>query len=220
MKSNYFASNLKYLRTKKGLEQRDISEMLGLKSPTSVTNWEKGTNMARAGHLNDLASYFNIPLQDLVNTNLQDNDLNNIKLNITDTKNRYPFTEVVNIPVLGTIACGDPIIAEENIEEYKARPMNEPMNGNLFYLRAKGDSMEPKIPDGSYVLIREQADVENGEIAAVLVNGDTEATLKKIRKLNDIVLLEAINDTYEPYIIDDNNPATIIGKAVEVSFQL
>lgn len=210
MADNYFASNLKYLRVKRGLEQKDISEMLGLKSPTSVTNWEKGSNLASAGRMNDLASFFGVKIDDLVNTDLTaESDESFIRI-----------SQTVKIPVLGQIACGDPITAEENIEEYRERPINNLPNGELFYLKASGDSMEPTIPNKSYVLIREQADVENGEIAAVLVNGDTEATLKKIRKLNGVVLLEAINDAYEPYIINEENPARILGKAVEVSFEL
>lgn len=70
MKNNFFATNLKFLRTKKGLEQKDISDFLGLKSPTSVTNWEKGTNLARAGHLSELASFFGVSLHDLMNVDL------------------------------------------------------------------------------------------------------------------------------------------------------
>lgn len=70
MKNNFFASNLKYLRIQKGLEQKDISNFLGLKSPTSVTNWEQGTNLPRAGRLYDLASLFGVPLHDLVETDL------------------------------------------------------------------------------------------------------------------------------------------------------
>ena len=68
--NNFFATNLKFLRTKKGLEQKDISDFLGLKSPTSVTNWEKGTNLARAGHLSELASFFGVSLHDLMNVDL------------------------------------------------------------------------------------------------------------------------------------------------------
>lgn len=215
MERNFFASNLKYLRTKRGLEQKDISEMLGLKSPISVTNWEKGTNMARAGHLNDLANFFDVSLHDLVNNDLILMDRDKIY-----SDNVFPVMKTVNIPVLGKIACGEPIKAEENIEEYRERPATNLPQGELFYLKAQGDSMEPKIPDGSYVLIREQPDVENGEIAAVLVNGDTEATLKKVRKLNGFTLLEALNEEYEPYISDKDNPARILGKAVEVSFEL
>ncbi|WP_455224627.1 helix-turn-helix domain-containing protein [Granulicatella sp.] len=70
MQNNFFATNLKFLRTKKGLEQKDISDFLGLKSPTSVTNWEKGTNLARAGHLSELASFFSVSLHDLMNVDL------------------------------------------------------------------------------------------------------------------------------------------------------
>ena len=74
MKNNFFASNLKYLRTQKGLEQKDISELLGLKSPTSITNWEKGTNLARAGHLLELASFFDVSLHDLMEKDLSSVD--------------------------------------------------------------------------------------------------------------------------------------------------
>lgn len=70
MQNNFFATNLKFLRTKKGLEQKDTSDFLGLKSPTSVTNWEKGTNLARAGHLSELASFFGVSLHDLMNVDL------------------------------------------------------------------------------------------------------------------------------------------------------
>lgn len=80
--------------------------------------------------------------------------------------------------------------------------------------------MEPKIPDGSDVLIRMQDEVEDGEIAAVLVNGDSEATLKRVKKQGDIVMLIAENSAYAPYIITKDNPARILGKAVGVSFDL
>lgn len=74
MKKNFFANNLKYLRIKKGLEQKEISDFLGLKSPTSVTNWEKGTNLARAGHLSKLASLFGVSLHDLMEKDLSSVD--------------------------------------------------------------------------------------------------------------------------------------------------
>lgn len=124
------------------------------------------------------------------------------------------------IPVLGTIACGEPILADENISDYRETFNHNLPNGELFYLEAKGDSMSPAIPNGSYVLLKKQKDVENGEIAAVLVNGDEEATLKRVRKLNGSTLLEAINESYAPYIVNENNPARIIGKAVKVEYDL
>lgn len=159
------------------------------------------------GVIQKIADYFQIPKSEIDTTYKNANNIQSI-------------SKVVEIPVLGEIACGDPITAEENIEEFRERPADNLPHGDLFYLKAKGDSMEPKIPNESFVLIREQADVENGEIAAVLVNGDTEATLKKIRKLHGVILLEALNDAYEPYIISKENLAHILGKAVEVSFEL
>ena len=127
---------------------------------------------------------------------------------------------IVSIPILGTIKCGQPILAEENITGYREELSDRLPSGNLFYLHSQGDSMLPTIPEGSLVLIREQPSVEYGEIAAVLVNGDTEATLKRVKKQGDIVMLIADNPDYPPYIITDDNPARIIGKAVLVSTEL
>ena len=126
----------------------------------------------------------------------------------------------VKIPVIGEIACGDPILADENIIDYHVEPADLLPAGNLFYLKAKGDSMEPKIPNQSLVLIREQSDVESGEIAAVLVNGDTEATLKRVKKQNGYLILHPDNSNYEPMIVDENNPARIIGKALQITAKL
>jgi len=101
---------------------------------------------------------------------------------------------------LGKIACGDPITADENLTGYRYESPDNLPSGNLFYLQAKGDSMEPTIPNGSYVLIREQPEVENGEIAAVLVNGDTEATLKRVKRQAETVFLMPDNPRHEKHI--------------------
>ena len=127
---------------------------------------------------------------------------------------------IVSIPILGTIKCGQPILAEDNITGYREELSDRLPSGNLFYLKSQGDSMVPTIPEGSLVLIREQPTVEYGEVAAVLVNGDTEATLKRVKKQGDIIMLIADNPDYPPYIITDDNPARIIGKAVQVSVDL
>jgi repressor LexA len=118
--------------------------------------------------------------------------------------------------VLGTIACGEPILAEQNISEYVYESPERLPAGELFYLRAKGKSMEPTIPDGSLVLIREQPHVENGAVAAVLVNGDEEATLKRVKRQADLLILLPDNPEYEPIIVTPDNPARIIGRAVQV----
>lgn len=208
-----FAKNLKYLRAKRGIEQIELARMLGKKSGSSISSWESGTYTPKIGTLAKIADIFNVDLDDLMNIDLSDTS--------TPT-NLIPISRasIVSIPILGTIKCGQPILAEENITSYREELSDRLPSGNLFYLRSQGDSMLPTIPEGSLVLIREQPTVEYGEVAAVLVNGDTEATLKRVKKQGDIVMLIADNPDYPPYVITKDNPARIIGKAVLVSTEL
>lgn len=126
----------------------------------------------------------------------------------------------IRIPIIGTIACGDPITAEQNVVGYLSENSEGLPGGTLFALEAKGNSMEPTIPNGAYVTIREQSEVENGEIAAVLVNGDTEATLKRVKRQGGLLILMPDNSQHEPYIVTPENPAKIMGKAVRFSRNL
>ena len=208
-----FAKNLKYLRAKRGIEQIELARMLGKKSGSSISSWESGTYTPKIGTLAKIADIFNVDLDDLMNIDLSDGPR---------PSNLIPVnTAAVSlIPILGTIKCGQPILAEENITGYREELSDRLPSGNLFYLRSQGDSMLPTIPEGSLVLIREQPTVEYGEVAAVLVNGDTEATLKRVKKQGDIVMLIADNPDYPPYVITKDNPARIIGKAVLVSTEL
>lgn len=208
-----FAKNLKYLRAKRGIEQIELARMLGKKSGSSISSWESGTYTPKIGTLAKIADIFNVDLDDLMNIDLSD---------ASTPTNLIPISRasIVSIPILGTIKCGQPILAEENITSYREELSDRLPSGNLFYLRSQGDSMLPTIPEGSLVLIREQPTVEYGEVAAVLVNGDTEATLKRVKKQGDIVMLIADNPDYPPYVITKDNPARIIGKAVLVSTEL
>lgn len=204
-----FAKNLQSYMDKFGISRRELSDKMDV-GYTTLTDWVKGNTYPRIDKIEMLANYFHIQKSDLIESKERKSD---IPTNIHPAKIR-------NIPLIGTIACGEPITAEQNIDEYVATLDEGLPSGELFYLRAKGDSMEPRIPDGSEVLCRAQPDVESGEIAAVLVNGDEEATLKRVHKLNGYVLLEAINEGYEPYIINEANPARIVGKAVSVKSEL
>lgn len=128
--------------------------------------------------------------------------------------------KIVSIPVLGSIAAGKPILAEQNIDEYIPVVSSSVPSGDLICLNIKGDSMSPGIPNNSQVIIRLQPEVEDGEIAAVLVNGDTEATLKRIKKQNGMMMLLPDNPEYAPIIVTKDFPARIIGKAVQVIYNL
>ena len=123
-----------------------------------------------------------------------------------------PVPEMKKVPLVGRIACGTPILAQENIEDYVDVPKDRHVD---FCLTCAGDSMiDAGIDDGDTVYIRKQPDVENGEIAAVRI-GD-EATLKRVYKYPDCIVLEAENRAYAPlrYFKEDMNNVVIEGKAV------
>ena len=126
--------------------------------------------------------------------------------------NILPMPEMRKIPLLGTISCGAPVLAEEHIEGQVDIPANIHAD---FALTCKGDSMiNARIFDGDIVYIRQQDTVENGEIAAVLI--ETEATLKRFKRLPDRIILEPENPLYDPLVYrkEEMNELRILGKAV------
>lgn len=123
-----------------------------------------------------------------------------------------PLPETCKVPLVGRIACGQPITAEENIEDYLDVPVGHHVD---FALLCEGDSMvDAGIDDGDVVYIRKQPDVENGQIAAVRI--DNEATLKRVYKYVDRIVLQPENRAYPPltYVGAEMNQVTIEGKAV------
>lgn len=194
-----FAENLKYYIERDGTSQTIVANNLNIPEMT-MSNWMRAITYPRVDKIQLLADYFSIRRSDLTEERPK---------NIYEAK---PPT--VKIPVLGKIACGDPILVAENYEEYHYESPDRLPRGDLVYLEAKGDSMVPTIPDGSLVLLRAQSDVENGEIAAVLLNGDTEATLKRVKKQGDAIILMPDNPNHNPIIVNSENPAKIIGKAI------
>ena len=191
-------NNLQHFLKRKGINQTDMARDLNFPE-TTVSNWMKAETYPRPDKIQLMADYFGVNRSDLT----EKRATNIIPIN----------SHFVKIPVIGEIACGVPILAEQNIQDHIYEPLDSLPAGEIFALRAKGDSMEPTIPNGALVLVREQSEVENGEIAAVLVNGDTEATLKRVKKYGDTILLMPDNPKHEPYIVNQNNPARIVGKA-------
>ena len=127
-------------------------------------------------------------------------------------------SDTVKIKVLGRVAAGVPIEAVEEIigEEKISRKMAN--SGEYFGLRISGDSMEPTIHHGSIVIVRQQDDVENGEIAIVVVNGN-DATCKRIEKFDNGIMLVPINTEYEEKFYSNEEieslPVKIVGKVVQ-----
>ncbi|HEX9712768.1 MAG TPA: transcriptional repressor LexA [Actinomycetota bacterium] len=124
---------------------------------------------------------------------------------------------VQNVPLVGQIAAGSPILAAENIEETLPVPADMVGSGTLFALRVRGDSMvDAGIFDGDVVIIRQQPVAEDGEIVAALVDGE-EATVKTLRRSGRRVILEAANPAYGPIEADE---VAILGKVVSVMRRL
>lgn len=123
------------------------------------------------------------------------------------------------IPVLGTVRAGVPVEAVENIIDYEEISEDMARQGDFFALQIKGDSMEPKISEGDVVIVRKQSDVDSGNIAIVLVNGE-EATIKKIQKFEGGINLIPSNPSYDVRTYTNEQieslPVQILGKVVEL----
>ena len=119
-----------------------------------------------------------------------------------------------DVPVLGRIAAGTPILAAEHVEEVLPLPVDLVGNDPVFLLEVKGDSMiDAGIFEGDLVAVRSQKDARDGEIVAALIDGE-EATVKRLRRRDGKVILEAANPAYEPMVFTDG--VELVGKVVSV----
>ncbi len=122
-------------------------------------------------------------------------------IEITDDSFGLTRREVVNVPLVGSIAAGQPILAEQNIEDYFPIPVEMLPNQETFMLRVKGDSMiNAGIFNGDQIIVKQQSVARNGEIVAALV--DDSATVKRFYKENGRYRLQPENDSMEPIIVD------------------
>lgn len=207
MPENDLARKIRALRAKHDLTLEQVAQQVGVGRST-VRKWETGliANMRR-DKIEKLAEALHTTPGYLMGWE-SDDDSATPSL----PSNVLPMPEMKKVPLVGTIACGEPILAEENIEEYVSVPKHIPAD---FALTCKGDSMiNARIFDGDIVYIRQQDTVESGEIAAVLIND--EATLKRVKVYTDHIVLEPENPMYKPlvYWCEEMNTVRILGKAV------
>lgn len=204
-----FSERLRQLRTERGISQQTLANSLGDISKSSINMYERGEREPGLEMLEAIADFFNVDMDFLLGkSNIQ----NKARAGVFSTDNIIPMPEMRKIPLIGCIACGAPILAEEHIEDYIDIPKHIHVD---FALTCKGDSMiNARIFDGDIVYIRKQDTVENGEIAAVLI--EDEATLKRVRLFDDHISLEPENPQYRPIVYwgDEMNSVRILGKAV------
>lgn len=201
-----FKENIKALRVSHNYSQQDVAKYVGT-TKTAVSLWESGDRFPRMEAAYKLAALYGVSVPELLK---DEEEYENLSYGLKRA-------HTVRKPLVGSIACGEPILAAENIEEYVEVPVDIKCD---FLLRCKGDSMTgARIYDGDLVYIRQQPTVEDGEIAAVLIG--EEATLKRVRRMGDQVLLLADNPAYLPMVFDGTGEEMrIIGKAVGCLFQL
>lgn len=204
MSENDLSGKIRDLRAKHNLTLEQVAQSVGVGKST-VRKWETGliANMRRdkiaklATALHTTPAYL-MGWEELEGATLPENVI--------------PLPEMKEIPLIGAIACGVPILAQEHIEEYINIPKHITAD---FALTCKGDSMiNARIFDGDIVYIRQQDTVDNGQIAAVLIDG--EATLKRVQLYEDHISLEPENPQYRPLVYwgEEMNTIRILGKAV------
>lgn len=195
---------LRRLREARGLFQKDVASAIGVDRTTYV-KYERGDSEPSFQILEKLADFFNVSVDYLLGR---------------DNASSLPqSTGGTWVPVLGRVAAGIPIEAIEEVEDYEEISPDMAKTGEFFALKIQGDSMEPKISNGDVVIVRQQPDCDNGDIAVVLVNGD-EATVKRIKKNPEGIMLIPNNTSYEPMFYSNDDvkklPVRIIGKVVEL----
>lgn len=189
-------------RKAKGMTQGELAEKIGVKTP-AVYKYESGLVVnLKQETIGKLAAALDVSPSWLM---CLDNE-------IPLSPGMIAVPAMARVPLVGAIACGTPTLAEQNVEGSVDMP--EHIRAD-FALRCKGDSMiNARIYDGDIVYIRQQEEVEHGEIAAVLV--DDAATLKRVYLYDDHIILEAENPQYRPMVYwgEEMNGIKILGKAI------
>lgn len=213
MTSHTMGERIKMARKAKGLTQKQLGEIIGA-AHTSISNWENDQNYPDMDTITRLLETLDISANHLLG-----NDLEISASADKDAVSIFSYPDILPIgkqrlPVLGSVSCGEPQYAEEELEFYIQNTTH--INAD-FILRARGDSMiGARIYDGDLVFVRKQPDVDDGQIAVVLI--DDETLLKRVYKLRDGRReLRAENPKYRPIMVggrDETRTIQILGRAV------
>ncbi len=189
---------IKEMRVVKGLTQAELAKMLDI-APTTVSSWERGENRPLMDKISILADIFDVPVSHFFPKSKK------------EVEGIMPL-RTKKVPLLGTIAAGEPIYCAEECTAYITVDYDLDVD---FCIKVNGDSMiEARINNDDTVFIRQQPTVENGEIAAVMI--DDEVTLKRFYHNNGGVILRPENCKYQPryYSEKDFKQIRILGKAI------
>lgn len=194
MKDN-IGKRIAELRRERGLNQEELAELAMLHRVT-IAKYETGQVEPGAFAISRMADALGVSADEL----------------LCRSERTPPFVSIVKgaVPIVGEIACGQPITAQQNIEGFADLPDGVYAD---FALKCKGESMQPTFQPGDLVLIRQQPEVEQGQIAAVGIDG--EATLKRFYRNSDSgIVLVADNPAFPPQVYPEGANVTIYGRAV------
>ena len=193
-----FAKNLNYYMELNHKDRNDVCRDLEIPY-TTFTDWCNANTYPRIDKIESLANYFEIKKSDLV----EDKSKN------IDTKNKQSF------PLLGMVKAGYDYLATENIIGYVSVDKQiVPDIENCYALQIVGDSMQPVLFEDDIIIVHKQEDVENGQVAIVLIDSE-EATVKKVIKYDNYIELVAFNSYYPPKKLTKDDNFKIIGKVIE-----
>ena len=198
-----FPQRLKELRKSRRVSQRALAAALGV-TQQAVGKWEMGRSTPDPATIARIADFFGASADYL--------------LGCSGQRQRAAFSaggeQYVSVPIIGTVKAGYDALAFE--EDYGSAVADVHNPQEYFYLLVRGDSMEPQISDGDLALVRRQTDVEFGQLAVVLIDGE-EGTLKKVIKKDGAVILQPFNPAYPTQVFmgKDLENLQVVGKVVE-----
>ena len=190
---------LRQLRKSRKLNQREFANLLGV-SQNAVSCWETGERHPDTDMICKMSLFFDCTVDYF--------------LGVSDNK-----TSCTQIPVLGYVRAGMPITAVENVIGFEEIPTAMSSLGEHFGLKLRGDSMEPRMPEGSVVIVRQQASANNGDIVIAFM-GNSDVTVKQFFKTETGIKLVPFNTAYDvmefSYEQVNTMPVTLLGKVVEM----
>ena len=191
------AKNIRHYMEQNNKTRNEMCKALGVKY-TTFADWVNAKTYPRIDRIEQMAAYFGIEKSDLLEERLPTGAI------------PYQKHPTQPIPIVGVVSCGIPLLAEDNIEGYYETSLQDITSGETyFWLRAKGDSMiNVGIHEGDLLLIRQQNDVDSGDIAVVSINGD-DATLKRVIKKENALILQPENPSYETKIFVGEEMASV-----------
>lgn len=186
-------------------QQKELTKYLGI-SEGSIADWKKGKTKSYKKHIDKIATYFNVSVDYLLGSSSP-----------VPTARIVDTSQMISIPVVGSVAAGISCTATQNIVGYELTSPESLRSGyEYIYLKVKGDSMEPLLLEGDLVLVQLQSMVESGDYAVVIVDNE-DGLVKKIVYGENYIHLKSNNPYYpvRKFEGDEMNRVRIVGKVVE-----